>query len=243
MPPFPKNKRWLLAELEAVCEMIKVRPSGFVLTVAPRRYITLTIGPREIICVAPNIGPQKDYRNLRKFCKSRQMAATPERRDKNGILRFVLPNENPNMATTLRDLLVEVFGFRKKDAVRYLPAGIVYQTNIQEQPSTNAVVRDQSCRPRSIKTYFKVSITEIFGAPASSAPRSDAIVELRVTGGDVEKAKRLANHIAEVAYSPIIARRKIKKVSYAVTVVEKPVSMPRMFSIIEGVKTWFILDE
>jgi hypothetical protein len=92
--------------------------------------------------------------------------------------------------------------------------------------------------------FYKVSITEIVSTPVSKIPKSKAIVELSVRQGDEETAKHRAGRIAERAFMPLLTRKKkVEKISYEVTPIDKPASVPKMFSVIDGVKTWFALDE
>ena len=91
--------------------------------------------------------------------------------------------------------------------------------------------------------FYKVSLTEVVSTPAFRIPKSKVIVELRVRDGDEEAAKDRAGRIGEQAWMPLLLKKRVEKISYEVTLIDKPAAEPGMFTVIGGVKTWFALDE
>jgi hypothetical protein len=91
--------------------------------------------------------------------------------------------------------------------------------------------------------FYQVGITEIVSTPVFQIPNSKVIVELRVREGDEETAKHRAGRLAEQAFMPLLLKKRVEKISYEVTLIDKPASVPKIITVIGGVKTWFALDE
>ncbi|MDR3402481.1 MAG: hypothetical protein P4L99_08275 [Chthoniobacter sp.] len=93
------------------------------------------------------------------------------------------------------------------------------------------------------KKFYEVKITEIISTPATQVPKSKVIVELRVREGDEEAAKQRAGRAAEHALMPLLRKKRVEKISFEVTPIDKPAVVPRIVTISGGVTTWFALDE
>ncbi|HSI10509.1 MAG TPA: hypothetical protein VK961_00635 [Chthoniobacter sp.] len=90
--------------------------------------------------------------------------------------------------------------------------------------------------------YYRVRITELTSTPTFRIPKSSVIVELSVRQGKEEAAEHRARHIAESAFMPLLFKKRVEKISYELTPIDKPASAPKMFTVIDGVKTWFALE-
>ncbi|MEI9896747.1 MAG: hypothetical protein WDN28_23525 [Chthoniobacter sp.] len=77
--------------------------------------------------------------------------------------------------------------------------------------------------------------------PPFRIPKSKAIVKLRVREGDEDAAQQRAKRIGELAFGPLLRNKRVEKISHEVTPIDKPALVPKMFSVIDGVATWFAL--
>jgi hypothetical protein len=98
--------------------------------------------------------------------------------------------------------------------------------------------------------YYKVSITEIVSTPECKIPKSKAVVELPGRQENEEKAQDRARRAADAVFMPVLSRKKrVEKISYEVTPIDKPASLPRGCIISVGkngrgrATIWLVLDE